>query len=85
MEQLLINIQKAKEIYDNKLRKQLSIQKELKELMRILELEPIEFKTFDSVEIEDDLELYLEILTIQTKIINEENDKLLIIMESCLS
>jgi hypothetical protein len=85
VKQLSINIQKAKETYDDKLKKQLSIQKELKELIRILELEPIEFKTFDSIEIDDDLELYLEILTIQTSIINEENDKLLIIMESCLS
>lgn len=74
-----------KELYEEKLKKYYLIQKELTELENILGLVPNELKIFDSIEINDDLELQLDILKIQTSIINEETDKLLLIRESYLN
>jgi hypothetical protein len=82
-EKISSDIKIAKETYEKKLKKQQSIQKELKELENILQLDPTEFKIFELIE-SDDLELYLDILTTQTDIINEENDRLLLIIESHL-
>jgi len=74
-----------KELYKDKLKKYYLIQKELTELENILGLVPIELKIFDSIEINNDLDLELDILKIQTNVINEETDKLLLIMESYLN
>ena len=78
-------ITKQKELYDNELKKQNLIQIEIRELEQILQIEPIQFNNVISIDINDNSDLHYDILKIQTGIIIEENDRLILIKESYLN
>lgn len=78
-------ITELKELYENELKTQKVIQKEIRELEQIFLSKPIEFKNNILIDLNDNSELQYDILKIQIKNITDENNRLIFIKESYLN